>query len=90
MGMLSIRNMNWTVGAIEQLKQDALDKAYERVQVRQNCELIRKCMTQADFDAWWNETPNDNDNFNKAVSAKLAELKQANGLVSLSHPTPSS
>ena len=77
MGMSSIRSMNWTIGTLEAIRQDRIDAQFEREQVKRDCELIRGCMTQVEYETWWKQTPNDNENYMKAVSAKLIELKQA-------------
>jgi len=66
--------MNWSMALREQIEQDALNRAYELKQSQINAQTIRDAMTQEEYNAWWETTPDDNRGFYTATEAKLKEL----------------
>lgn len=74
---LNIRSMNWSMALREQLHQDVMDRAYELSQSQVNAQTIRDAMTQEEYNAWWETTPDDNHGFYMSTEKKLAELSQS-------------
>lgn len=65
-----ILNMNWTIGQLEQLRDQ--NQHFESDVI---CRQIATMLTQTEYAAWWKATPDDNAGFLAAARAKLAELE---------------
>lgn len=69
----NIRNINWAMG----MRELFADSQYEKQWVQEQAQFVRDSMTQAEYDAWWAQTPDDNDGFRLAVISKVSEIKKA-------------
>lgn len=50
-------------------------KAEQKREIIKTCAMIRDLVTQKDYDAWWESTPDDDEGFLAAAHAKLKELQ---------------
>jgi len=78
MSALSIRNMNWTVGQMEQIRDSA---SYRKQSVMAVCEKIAAAMTPDQYVAWLNTTSDNNDTFTAQAYAMLEQIDEAHLLV---------
>lgn len=59
--------------------EQAKERTRQRAEIRELNQFVRDSMTQAQYDAWWASTPDDNAGYDAAVLAMAAEIATARG-----------
>lgn len=77
MSALSIRNMNWTVGQMEIIRDSAVSK---KANVMATCEKIAEAMTADQYLVWLETTSDDNATFTAQADAMLEQVRMAKEL----------
>lgn len=77
MSALSIRNMNWTIGQMEIIRESQVS---EKANVMATCEKIANALTPDQYLAWLETTSNDNTIFTAQADAMLEQVAMAQEL----------
>ena len=67
-----------------QMLEDAVQASLLRDNTMKVCQQIQYAMTDTEYRAWWESTPDSNEEFYKAAVKKLAELRAAARVPSMS------